>query len=45
MNCFTHGSTVFGNNVWYHIVKPHNGFVAAFYLGTGGDPAAGIRHC
>ena len=45
VNCFTHGSTVFGNNVWYHIVKPHNGFVAGFYLGTGGDPAAGIRHC
>ena len=45
VNCFTHGSTVFGNNVWYHIVKPHNGFVAGFYLGTGGDPAAGIRRC
>jgi hypothetical protein len=45
VNCFTHGSTVFGNNVWYHIVKPHDGFVAGFYLGTGGDPAAGIRHC
>jgi hypothetical protein len=44
-NCFTHGSTVFGNNVWYHVVKPHNGFVAGFYLGTGGDPAAGIRPC
>ena len=45
VNCFTRGSTVFGNNVWYHIVKPHNGFVAGFYLGTGGDPAAGIRQC
>jgi hypothetical protein len=45
VNCFTRGTTVFGNNVWYHIVKPHQGFVAGFYLGTGGDPAAGIRHC
>jgi hypothetical protein len=45
VNCFRRGSTVFGDNVWYHIVKPHNGFVAGFYLGTGGDPAAGIRHC
>ena len=45
VNCFTHGSTVFGNNVWYHVVKPHNGFVAGFYLATGGDPAAGIRQC
>ena len=45
VNCFTRGTTVFGNNVWYHIVKPHHGFVAGFYLGTGGDPAAGIRHC
>ena len=45
VNCFTHGSTVLGDSIWYHVVKPHNGFVAGFYLGTGGDPAAGIRHC
>jgi hypothetical protein len=45
VNCFTRGSTVFGDNVWYHIVQPRDGFVAGFYLATGGDPAAGIRHC
>jgi Bacterial SH3 domain len=45
VNCFTHGSTVLGDSIWYHIVKPRDGFVAGFYLGTGGDPAAGIRHC
>jgi hypothetical protein len=45
VNCFTRGSTVSGDNVWYHIVQPRDGFVAGFYLATGGDPAAGIRHC
>ena len=45
VNCFTRGSTVFGDNVWYHIVQPRDGFVAGFYLATGGYPAAGIRHC
>jgi Bacterial SH3 domain len=45
VSCFTRGSTVFGDNVWYHIVQPRDGFVAGFYLATGGDPAVGIRHC
>ena len=45
VKCFTRGSTVFGDNVWYHIVQPRDGFVAGFYLATGGDPAVGIRHC
>ena len=45
VNCFTVGKPVFGDSVWYHIVKPAHGFVAGFYLDTGRDPAAGIRHC
>jgi hypothetical protein len=45
VNCFTIGSSVFGDSVWYHIVKPATGFVAGFYLDTGRDPAPGIGHC
>jgi hypothetical protein len=45
VNCFALGTSVFGDSVWYHIVKPAHGFVAGFYLDTGRDPAAGIRHC
>ena len=45
VNCFAVGSSVFGDSVWYHIVKPASGFVAGFYLDTGRDPAPGIRHC
>jgi hypothetical protein len=45
VNCYAIGSPVFGDSVWYHIVKPLSGFVAGFYLGTGRDPAPGIGHC
>ena len=45
VNCFVVGKPIFGDSVWYHIVKPAHGFVAGFYLDTGRDPAAGIRHC
>jgi hypothetical protein len=45
VNCYAFGSSVFGDNVWYHIVKPLSGFVTGFYLNTGRDPAPGIRHC
>jgi hypothetical protein len=45
VNCFVVGKPVFGDSVWYHIVKPASGFVAGFYLDTGRDPAPGIRHC
>jgi hypothetical protein len=45
VNCYAIGSPVFGDSVWYHIVKPLSGFVAGFYLDTGRDPAAGISHC
>jgi len=45
VNCFAFGSSVFGDSVWYHIVKPLSGFVAGFYLNTGPDPASGIPAC
>jgi hypothetical protein len=45
VNCWIHGSNVFGDRVWYHSVAPHTGYVAGFYLNTGIDPAPGIRHC
>ena len=45
VNCFAVGSSVFGDSVWYHIVKPLSGFVAGFYLDTGRDPVPGIGHC
>jgi Bacterial SH3 domain len=45
VNCWRHGSNVFGDHIWYHIVTPHKGYVAGFYLNTGRDPAPGIAHC
>jgi hypothetical protein len=45
VNCFALGSSVFGDNVWYHIANPAFGFVSGFYLNTGHDPAAGIPAC
>jgi hypothetical protein len=45
VNCWSHGTKVLGDPVWYHITKPHVGFVAGFYLDTGADPAAGIPNC
>ena len=45
VNCFALGTSVFGDSVWYHIVKPATGFVSGFYLDTGRDPAPGIAHC
>jgi hypothetical protein len=45
VKCWTPGSKVFGDGVWYLITTPRAGFVAGFYLNTGRDPAAGIRRC
>jgi len=45
VNCYSVGSPVFGDSVWYHIVKPLSGYVSGFYLDTGRDPAPGIAHC
>jgi len=30
VNCFTHGSTVSGESVWYHVINQHDGCVASF---------------
>jgi len=45
VNCWARGTSVFGDNIWYHITAPHAGYVAGFYLNTGRDPAAGIPSC
>ena len=45
VDCYALGSSVFGDSVWYHLVAPHTGYVAGFYLNTGADPAAGIPRC
>src|ERR1022692_1586624 len=45
VNCYTIGQPIVRDSVWYHIVKPKTGFVAGFYLKTGGDPAAGVPRC
>ena len=45
VNCYTTGTPVFKDNVWYHIVAPARGFVAGVHLNTGQDPARGVRHC
>ena len=45
VNCYALGSSVSRDRVWYHLVAPHPGYAAGFYLNTGGDPAHGIPQC
>ncbi len=45
VDCYTVGNPVFGDAAWYHLVAPHTGYVAGFYLNTGRDPATGVPLC
>jgi Domain of unknown function (DUF1906) len=45
VDCYAVGNPVFGDAAWYHIVAPHAGYVAGFYLNTGRDPATGVPLC
>jgi hypothetical protein len=45
VNCYTLGTSVSGDSVWYHLVAPYTGYVAGFYVNTGRDPAAGVPRC
>jgi len=45
VNCYALGDSVSGDSVWYHLVAPHTGYAAGFYLSTGHDPAHGIPQC
>jgi Domain of unknown function (DUF1906) len=45
VDCYTVGNPVFGDAAWYHLVAPHAGYVAGFYLSTGRDPAPGVPLC
>src|SRR6516165_7003994 len=45
VNCYALGDSVSGDSVWYHLVAPHPGYAAGYYLSTGHDPAHGIPQC
>ena len=45
VDCFVSGGSVFGDHAWYHLVAPHTGYVAGYYLNTGVDPAPGVPLC
>jgi hypothetical protein len=43
--CWTTGSSVRGDNIWYHSTRPAAGFVPGAFLRTGKDPNRNVRHC
>ncbi len=45
INCFTPGTPVFGDPVWYRTQSPATGYVSGRLLNTGGDPAPGVPRC
>lgn len=45
VTCWTRGQRIYGDPIWYHLIKPLHGFAAGFYLNTGPDPARGVPHC
>jgi hypothetical protein len=45
INCFSTGSQVAGNPVWYHVLRPTRGYVTSYYLSSHYDPVAGLRQC
>lgn len=45
INCFTAGTPVFGDPVWYRAQSPATGYVSGRLLNTGGDPAPGVPRC
>jgi hypothetical protein len=45
VSCYSDGSSVFGDPVWYHATAPDAGYVAGRLLNTGGDPAPGVPQC
>ena len=45
ITCFTTGSAVFGDPIWYHTQSPAVGYVSGRLLNTGGDPAPGTPRC
>lgn len=54
IECWTTGENIYGDNVWYLVENYNNypdpddgpgGYVTGYYLNTGKDPNAAIRHC
>ncbi len=45
VNCYSDGTPIFGDPVWYHAIAPYTGYVTGRLLNTGGDPASGVPHC
>lgn len=45
VTCYTSGTSILGDRIWYHIVAPATGYVAGYYLSTGRDPNPSIRRC
>lgn len=51
INCWKPGTTINGDNIWYHTTPNPNSttvprsWVAGYYLTTGADPTSDVPHC
>lgn len=45
VNCWTLGTTVAKNSVWYHTVSPRLGYVASAFTSPRKDPVPGLPRC
>ncbi len=45
IDCYTTGTLIYGDPIWYHAVSPVAGYVTGRFLNTGGDPVPGVPRC
>lgn len=45
VSCYTMGTSVAGNRVWYLITAPAAGYITSYYTATHLDPAVGVSKC
>lgn len=45
VRCYTLGTRVAGNPVWYQLSSPVRGYVTSYYLSSHHDPARGLVRC
>ena len=45
VSCYTMGTSVAGNRVWYFITAPAAGYITSYYTATHLDPAIGVSKC
>jgi hypothetical protein len=45
VDCWSNGTLIAGNPVWYHISRPRQGYVTSYYVDTHFDPMAGLPRC